>query len=182
MLIPMGFLGGGASTSFDLLATTVLAASSASVVFNLTAAQQSSYKHLQLRVVARGSNAQQYDTLAIQFNGDSATNYAYHYLNGASSAASSGNALTQSSLYAFRIAGSTATTGAYAGGIMDILDAFSTTKAKVIRSFSGEIDTSYNQVILASGWWNNTAAISSLTLSTGSILAGSRFSLYGVKG
>jgi len=67
--------------------------------------------------------------------------------------------------------------------VLDILDAYSTTKNKTIRSLSG-MTGGANNLQLYSGLWNNTAAISSLNIFPGAtnFVAGSRFSLYGIRG
>jgi hypothetical protein len=69
-------------------------------------------------------------------------------------------------------------------GVIDILDAFETTKNKTIRSFGGQVGSGANLILLHSGFWNNTAAISSITLGVNGapqFATGCRFSLYGIK-
>jgi hypothetical protein len=79
--------------------------------------------------------------------------------------------------------GNTATTGAFSGGVIDILDAYSTTKNKTMRIFCGHAVSGANAIELVSGAFYNTAALASTEIYalTGNLLAGSRFSLYGVK-
>ena len=112
MPIPLGILavagagaagGGGA---FDLLETTVLGSDTASVTFsNLNT--YSAYKHLQIRLVARSTNASASRSVRIQFNGDTASNYAYHYLLGDGSSVSSDASTSQTSTAHGRIEGNT---------------------------------------------------------------------------
>jgi hypothetical protein len=181
MLIPLGILSGAVASaaSYELISTQVLASTAASVTFSLTAGQQAAYKHLQLRMTAKTTSAEQW--LWVQFNGDTGSNYSYHTLRGnGSTVASSSQASQTSSL--FVLAGS----NQFSGVVMDILDSFSTTKNKVHRTLGGYApDGSAQEITLNSGGWFSTAAISSITLSmTGSqsYAIGSRFSLYGVRG
>jgi hypothetical protein len=77
-------------------------------------------------------------------------------------------------------------TNIYTGAVMDILDYASTSKNTTVRALYGETYSAQfqDQIKLGSGAWRNTAAVSSLTVSynTGSVAAGSRFSIYGIKG
>jgi hypothetical protein len=76
------------------------------------------------------------------------------------------------------------TANTFSGAVIDILDPFSTTKFKTVRSLSG-FAASSNFIGLGSGLWRDTASTTSLTLlsvSGTSLLTGSRFSLYGIKG
>jgi hypothetical protein len=68
--------------------------------------------------------------------------------------------------------------------IIDIVDAYSTTKNKTIRSLQGVYSTGF-QVRLVSGSWRNTASITTIAMTSANssnFLTGSRFSLYGIKG
>jgi hypothetical protein len=90
----------------------------------------------------------------------------------------------------FVIRGSSANAPAsvFGAGVVDILDAFSTTKNKTVRAFSGNYTAANNlgdrQIVhLASGVYLSTTAINSLTLyAANNLVAGSRFSLYGIRG
>jgi len=74
--------------------------------------------------------------------------------------------------------------GAFGAGIIDILDAGSTTKYKTVRTLTGVTASAPVGVHLTSGLVMTTSAITSLNIThLGSgIATGSRFSLYGVKG
>jgi hypothetical protein len=71
--------------------------------------------------------------------------------------------------------------------IIDIIDYTSTTKNKTVRSIAG-CDTNgqyYDRVNLASGFLNNTSAVTSLTLNFSgacNFATGSTVALYGIKG
>lgn len=183
-LLPLGYIsqGGGASAgSFELISTTVLGASAATVSFTSIS---SAYTHLQLRYTGRAQRSFTLDGMKILINGDSGGNYAYHRLTGDGSSVVSGAASSQSQLtYPTAFAGDTATSGVFAAGILDILDYKNTNKYKTVRMMTG-MNSSTPYVNLYSGLWMNTAAITQIDISatTGpNILTGSRFSLYGVK-
>ena len=80
------------------------------------------------------------------------------------------------------MANSAATASAFGGGVVDILDPYSTTKNKTIRGLGGLAATN---IALRSGSWASTDSVTSITclpFSGGNWVAGSRFSLYGIKG
>jgi hypothetical protein len=171
--------------SYELISTTVLASTATSVTFSLTAPQQAAYKHLQLRVASRSTDSQQYSDVLMRFNSDSASNYDWHYLSGGGSSVTSGYSGSVTGIFGARSAGNTAVASNFGVGVVDILDAQSTSKYKTTRALSGEVDSGYTQVLMTSGLWLNTAAISSISLvisQGGSFVTGSRFSLYGVRG
>jgi hypothetical protein len=71
----------------------------------------------------------------------------------------------------------------FGAGVIDILDFSSTTKNTTTRVLAGNAGTTAS-VQFQSGLFNNTAAITSMTIfgNTGNLVAGTRFSLYGIKG
>jgi hypothetical protein len=81
------------------------------------------------------------------------------------------------------LTGATSGTGTYAASVIDILDPFDTNKNTTIRVLTG-FTGAINRVLLESGLWMNTDAITSITFDEyygSSFAAGSRFSLYGLK-
>jgi hypothetical protein len=187
MLIPLGFLagsGGGVDTDFELIETSIVSGSSTgSIVFSNLGDFASTYKHLQLRGAAKTNNASNFDLIRVRFNGDTGNNYARHALLGNGSTASSGGVAT-TSFVNFATAGNT-TANVFGGFVFDVLDAYSTSKNKTTRALAGVAPSTDAEIRLSSGLWMNTGSITSLTVSPefGSLLiAGSRFSLYGIKG
>jgi hypothetical protein len=170
-----------ATGAFDLLESTVLTGSQASVSFtNLTTKYAASYQHLQLRMTLRqdtNSNGMQ-----IRFNGDSGSNYFYHYLEGnGSSVASAGGSYT--SVFDFGAAALLEPANLFSANVVDILDPFETTKNKTVRMLNGHSGT-YRRIALASGAWFNTASVTSIAVlpNTSNWVSGCRFSLYGIRG
>jgi hypothetical protein len=188
MWMPLGWVSasgaGGAKFDYELISTTVLGANTASVSFNLTGTQQAAYKHLQVRILARSTSAVSEDNFKLNFNSDTASNYVQHVLYGTGSAVSSNwPGGTQTYVQPGSTVGASAASNVFSGHVIDILDAFSTSKNKTLRSFVGFPDSSVYRVQLYSGLWLSTSAISSLSFATNANLAtGSRFSLYGVRG
>jgi hypothetical protein len=179
--------GSGASSSFELISTAFGTGSSSIITFSSI---PSTYKHLQIRMVARGtSNYNGY--LKINFNSDTATNYSWHALNGGdngsnvlSQAGSSSSSILRNN-YNDDIPSALNTSDAYGPGIVDILDYVSTTNYKTIRQFYGK-NSDYGYIVgLSSGSWRSTSAITSITLTgtdLGNFTTASRFSLFGIRG
>ena len=177
-------VAGGAAGAFDLLETQVLSSSAASVTFT-GLGSYTDYKHLQLRITGRstrsGSNTA---GIFMQFNSDSSSNYSEHSLLGdGSSVYSSANANANTAAIISVPAGNQAS-NIYAGFVIDILDFSKTNKYKTIRNLAGFHGNSSSQLYLESGNWRSASAITSIYLydsSGNNIVAGSRFSLYGVR-
>ena len=184
---PLGVLsaagaGGGATgPAYELISTTVLGSNTGSVTFSSLGDYASTYKHLQIRYVARTSRGEINDAMNIQLNGDTtSSNYKNHYLYGTGSTVASGNA---SGGFNSPLAGNTATANAFAVGVVDIVDAFSSTKNTTLRGLGG-VSSSFNQIMLNSGLWVNTASITSIALLSGNganLVTGTRISLYGIR-
>jgi hypothetical protein len=185
MLIPFGILSAaGAGGDYELIETSILASNTFSVTFSNLANYSSVYKHLQLRVSVRSVANADGDNIKLRFNNDATTaNYYYHSLFGTGSIVGSESANNISGARFMQASASTFTANAFNAGVCDIVDAFAA-KTKTLRTFSG-LPGTYNRVWFASNLWNSTAAVTSIYISTDSganFLAGSRFSLYGIKG
>ncbi len=189
MLIPLGFLagsaGGGVDTDYELIQTYVLGSSQSSVTFSNLGDYSSTYKHLQMRWVARGDNGSAGLGAFSRLNGDSGNNYNWHYLNGNGSTVSSSNpggSVTRALTGVFPAASSTS--NAFGAAIVDLLDAYSTTKNKTFRDLSGNASSGFNLIDVDSGLWRNTNSVTSWEIfaEAGNFVTGSRFSLYGIKG
>ena len=177
-LLPLGISaasgagGGGAGTDFQLISTQLLSGSAASVTFSSI---PSTFRHIQLRSTAAGNAS---NNANLTMNGVT-SGYAYHYLlgNGGSVSSSAITSAASIQLSGFNVAESPS----FSGSIIDILDYSQTTKNKTVRAFIGVSSPFTNNVNLTSGSSFTTAAVTSLTIAaaSGSLLTGSRFSLYG---
>ena len=173
-------------TSYESIATvTVGGGGSATIEFTSI---PSTYAHLQLRGLGRntagsagGSN------LELQFNTDTATNYSSHYLRGSGSAASAGAYTSNNRIYFIEtIARNGNTAGVFGTFVIDILDYANTNKYTTTRTLGG-FDTnsgSFQEIVLGSFLWSNTAAITTIKLvpGGGNFVQYSQLALYGIKG
>ena len=167
--------------AYELISTTLISSDTSTVTFSSIVG---TYKHLQIRVAARTTGTGTGDGgLQIQLNSDTAANYAQHSLEGNGSAVSSGGSASTSNIQIGASAGGGTSANIFGVSVIDILDYANTNKNTTIRGLSGANGTS-SRVALKSGVWLNTAAVSSILLyrSGLSFVAGSRFSLYGIKG
>lgn len=173
--------------SFDLLNSTILASTTTAVNFSVSA-YAGTYKHLQVRVVAR-SGTTSGSAGDMRFNSNASDLYRTHYLSHDGSTLTSsyygtGNPAGQAFVDLINITPSTAL--GWQNSIIDILDFSSTIKNKTIRRIGGKAsnDISSSDVVLSEGVWLSTAAITEINLypRSQSFGIGSRFSLYGLKG
>jgi hypothetical protein len=188
MLIPFGVLsaaGAEVGGTYELIASEILGSATPSVTFSSLATYASTYKHLQIRFVARSSRTTSNESQTIlRINGDTGSNYAQHRLLGTGSSVISQSATSITSMsVGFLTTAQTDASQLYASTVVDILDAYSATKNTTVRSLFGTRGTN-PYVGLASGLYNNTSSITSLTLIEAdgqNFVAGSRFSLYGIR-
>jgi hypothetical protein len=183
----------GSPAAYELISTQLVSSTTASVTFDVSALA-TTYKHLQVRQTMRNATGVGYNILEsyLRFNG-ATTSYSRHDLTGDGSSISSGGSTTYTSLATGLITGNDSSSSIYGTAIIDILDAFSTTKNKTMRGLSGTLSPAgllgpASMLTLRSGAWYSTSAITSVTLlpgyggnPNGNIAAGSRISLYGLK-
>jgi hypothetical protein len=175
---------GGAAGSFDLLETQVLTGNTASITFSSLSTYASTYQHLQLRYTARVTeNIGGAGTFYLNVNSDTGSNYARHFLRGNGSSVVTASLTSTNAPDIGYTAGSESAANIFSAGVIDILDPFETTKYKTMRTSSGLV-SGYKEVWLSSLLWQNTNALSSISLETygsHSFVQYSRFSLYGIK-
>jgi hypothetical protein len=186
---PLGILSAAGAAvgevgTYELISSTILGGTAASVTFSNLGDYSSTYKHLQIRQTARSADNAETGVTVVRFNGDTGSNYNYHRLLGEGSSVLSQAATNATFVFAGGNAGNTTTANAFGAGVIDILDAFSTTKNRTVRTLSGISVSGMTLVSIQSGAWRNTNSITSITAlaNTGTLAAGSRFSLYGIKG
>jgi hypothetical protein len=182
-MIPLGILAaaGAGGETFELINTTTLLSNQSSVTFNVSALS-GTYKHLQLRVAARDTQAIGQTAELITFNGDTSANYSMHRVISSGGGLSVYPSTSANYILTPAISGASSTSSAYGAFILDIVDAFSSSKYKSTRAIGGNTGTN-NEIAINSGSWRNTAPITSITITSSNLLtAYSRFSLYGVRG
>jgi hypothetical protein len=144
----------------------------------------STYKHLQIRGIARNSTSGTGTQIgSVTFNSYSASNYSLHRLQGdGTSATASGTANTAFISTATEPqAGDTA--NVFGAFVVDILDYADTNKNKTLRSLDG-VDTNGAGIIaFRSGAWRSTVAINTIriTASSNNFSQYSSFALYGIR-
>jgi len=180
--------GAAASTSsYESIATATVTGSSATITFSSI---PSPYKHLQLRILARGTANGGADPLILfmRANSDTGSNYANHRLVGNGSTVTAGGSASETRMQPAIYADSGYPANVYGAIIIDIHDYSSTTKNKTVRSISGVDDnlgTVNSRLNLRSDLWMNTAAITTLTLENNggdNFNSNSTFALNGIKG
>lgn len=182
-----GFRPSANGGSFDHLETITLSSTQSSVTFsNLIAAYASTYTHLQVRIVSRTNHAQLYDDPAITLNGVTSNNYWFHGLGATGGSVfpiGSGGATSYMDAY-FGSVGANAPANVFGSAVVDLPNAFATNQYKTIKTLGGRhTNGSENRIALTSGLSMSNSAIDSIRIAPvfASFVAGSRFSLYGVK-
>jgi hypothetical protein len=173
-------------SSYESIATAVGTGSNSSITFSSI---PSTYTSLQIRILTKATRTGSSGTNDgfLQFNGDTGSNYSYHYLIGDGSSPSAAGGASQTSMRIARIDQSSFSglTNMMAVGVIDIHDYASTTKAKTVRYITGN-DTNNvgdGQVNLGSGGWFSTSAVNqvSIFVSGTSFTTSTVISLYGIK-
>ena len=167
-----------APVSYESIQTITVPSGQASITFTSI---PGTYKHLQIRVVGLFSVADRGTTM--QFNGDTAANYAWHRLIGNGSSVSADGYSGQN--YGLTApSGAPSTSNNPSPGVIDILDYADTNKFKTVRSLGGSDANGNGSIIFQSSLWRSTSAITSIKMETGSgnYNQYSHFALYGIKG
>lgn len=175
------------SGAYDSIATTTVGAGGTSTITFSSIPQ--TYTHLQVRLMAKNtSTANTGDYASLRFNSDSGMNYTYHRLKGDGSTASAYGAATGTfdSVVLERITTSKSGFATELQGVVicDILDYTNTNKYTTTRSLGGYDNNGSGEILLMSALWTNTAAITSITLTTPSanFTQYTSAALYGIRG
>jgi hypothetical protein len=177
-------LAGAAAGAYESIATFTGNGSANSVTFSSI---PQTYTSLQIRCFGMVTLGISTSLIKLNFNSDTGSNYSYHSLIGDGSSASAEAAINQTTIDNMgTVMGSSY---APAPTIIDIHDYTSTSRNKTVRSFTGangNIASTSFRILLSSGLWRNTNAITSIdvALSNGSLAftTSSVISLYGIKG
>jgi len=169
------------TNSYESIATvTVGSGGSSSISFSSI---PSTYKHLQIRALARSTQAEGVGDFSISYNSDTTNgNYAYHRLIAEGTGVyAQGSASNRSAGF---ISGANNTSGVFSGVVIDILDYASTSKNKTLRTLNGYDNNGSGWLGIYSNLWiNSSTAISSISFTCNSNFAQySSFALYGIKG
>jgi hypothetical protein len=133
---------------------------------------------------ARTAAAATSDTLNLQFNGDTGSNYDRQLMSAAATTVSASEALAQTSAAIANCSGNTAPAGASGGGEIVFPSYADTTFNKTATSRYTYVTGTATGTVLSRQIginWRSTAAITSIVLTaSGNFSAGSKFQLYGI--
>lgn len=174
------FLAGNSAytpPSFESIATANATGSTNFIDFTSI---PSTFKHLQIRGIARDGVGYK---MLMRLNSDTGANYANHILRGSGAAVAAGGSASATNIPVSDSFGTTANN--FCAFIIDILDYGSTTKNKTVRVLSGLDLNGSGNICIHSGLWMNTSAITTIRLydedSATNIASSSTFALYGIK-
>lgn len=160
---------------------TVGSTSVASITFSSI---PQNYEHLQIRLLVREATGG-FDQAYMQINGDSGTNYAKHTFGGAgSNSFAYGGTADATSVSIAAIPGSNQAANVFGASIVDILDYTNTNKYTTIRAISGTDNNGSGYQWFASGLWENTNPVTSLTIFAAggpNLVQYTHAALYGIK-
>ena len=168
--------------AYESIASTTLTTATSTITFSSI---PGTYEHLQLRIYSKNDCTTGVGLIYLRMNNDTASNYAWHLLNGNGASGNGSGATANSSMYLGYDPG-TQTGGANMFGctIIEIADYASSNKYKTVRSFTGEDRNGAGTVGLHSGLWLSTTAINRLDIRprpTFNFVSGSVFALYGYR-
>ena len=139
----------------------------------------STYTHLQVRMTTLPTSG--VTNVNMTMNSDSGSNYTWHETGATGTSTFSQGAISQTFI---KTGYSHSTTLYYTGvAIVDILDYKNTSKYKTARTMAGSLDASAGYIIMRSGLWLNTNAITGLTFvqQSGNFAQYTKLALYGIK-
>jgi len=167
-----------------LIQEQILVGDSASVTFSTI---PQIYRHLELWITARVTEATTNDYIRIRFNGDTAAHYDFQHSTGTGTSNVTSSSMAQTSLIVANVPGTSAARSTQAGcGIARILHYTNTTWEKQVLVHNASVwDTTAGaaQMDIEGGAWRSAAAITQIDLipAANNIKAGSIFTLYGVR-
>lgn len=155
-----------------------------SVTFDVsTLASGYSFNHLLVRVMGRCDASVTHREIRLTVNSDTGGNYFGSYSEGdAATTTSDFGDSSATSIWAGYVAGASATSGNAGWSEILCLEYAGTTFRKQFQ-IRGGVMSAANRVLSASGQWNNTAAITGVTVTVGtggSFITGSKVRLYGI--
>ena len=166
----------------DILIDQVLTSSQTSFTFsNLNNYAADGYNSLQVLIIGRTDRATTTDYARLRFNGDSGTNYAHHNIYNNTSTPDSQGFSGQSGIDLNRLTTGSLESKRFGAIDITIMNPFNSSKKTVVHGHGGVGGYENNNL---SGLWNNTAALTSMTLVPGggtNFVTDSRFVLIGLK-
>ena len=155
-------------STYEPIATQTLGSAAASVTFSSIP-----QTYTDLILIVNGTNSVDAN-LNTTFNSDTSTNYSRTFIYGSGSSAISGREANSNAMIL------TYLTTSQTNSIYHIMNYSNTTTNKTVLSRTNASTVAVTEIVCL---WRNTAAVSTITLTSGSgsIQAGSTFTLYGIK-
>lgn len=181
---PLGILasaGAAPAGAFELIQTVSLASNTATVSFNSI---PQTFTHLQIRWVANSINNASDDNLNLRVNGDTSSSYRVHEFNAFGTTAQSRALAQATSMVLGYLPANNLTSTWYSAGVADILNYRNLNMNRTIKGMESSWGSTPGSTIRSCLYLSASAA-SSITLFTASgasLRAGSRFSLFGIRG
>lgn len=172
-----------ADGSYESIASTTVGSGGSSFV-EFTSIPNT-YQHLQIRGFSRSTASVTWNEDDLNFNSDTGNNYGnWQIFSTGATTLNSDNEITRTSIYLSYRPGASATSNLFGTFVCDVFDYANTNKHKSTRTIAGTDNGDGGYVLLRSGVWRNTNAITSIKLSprSGNFAQYSHFALYGIKG
>lgn len=172
------------TAAMDAITSAQLPTNSTAFLFNNIPA---TYTHLQIRGLVRSTYAQAIGIgwqmqMGPASGIDTGNNYSYHLLGGDGSSVFTGGQTGVSFMGVGEVNGSSSTAGMWTTFIIDILDYSNTNKTKNIRVLEAQEVNGSGKIQLASGLWNSTQAVGTISLNCSqTLVSGCTASIYGIK-
>ena len=170
----------------EAISTTYLEADASSIGFTSI---PGTYKHLQLRTSIHDAAATNSTYLYLRFNGDTTdSNYTRHWFQGSSGAKAGSGSAAQTRIGPAPARAESVDNASYSGIVVDIYDYTNTNKNAVAQytgGFANNNAATPSLFITGGVMWDNTAAVTSITVSDASGLSanlarGTVMTLYGI--
>jgi len=181
-IIASSITGGLSTTAYESITTTTLGTATATITFSSIPA---TYQHLQIRVLARSDRSAGVDIISMNMNSDTGNNYSDHLVYGDGANVQTDRNSTYATINIQRLASDNLSANIFSDFVIDILDYADTNKYKTIRYLGGYDANGSGRVNLGSGLWQNTSAVTTITLTSAyssNYKQYSSFALYGIKG
>lgn len=164
------------------IADSLLTGDAATVIFSSIPAD---FAHLLLVTQARGTNASLNVSGRLRLNGDTGNNYDSSNVAGTGTSVAAGEGFGVSSLDVGEAPGGTATGSIFGASLTLIPDYVNATRNKtaltLVTRKAAPNTTAFRIEIVGAAWRNNSAIVSvTFFFSSGNIVTGSRFTLYGM--
>jgi hypothetical protein len=143
----------------------------------------STYTDLLIYVSPRSARSAVEDELWIRFNADTGNNYSYRAINGDGSTASSQSGSSVAAVYRGWMPGNTTTANTFGNHYIYVPNYAGSSYKSVSADDVSENNATSARATLRAGLWNNTAAITTVTLlpEVSTFMQYSTATLYGIK-